>query len=328
MFVRLAAAHDMSGIFRLTPGGTGLWGNIQFSIDSEVREADYVVVLNFCREMQEFDVPRGNLWLLLQEPPVGHRKYLHRGDGPYDLVFTSDPDLHGPRYLQSHSCATIGLPDCYDDLVAAAPLPKTRGLSWVTSSREDLPGHKLRMRFLERLRAEVDLDLYGHGFRYIEDKGEGLRPYRYSLAFENHSGPYYWSEKITDCLLAWTVPIYYGCSRILDYFPAKSLIRIDPGDPKTPRQIQSILENDDYDSRLAAIAEARELFLNRYQIFPFLAAHIVAQESRAGVVPRVRRAVRLGPPKPPLPLMLQRRWAAARGSIGRQLLPSSRSPRP
>ena len=30
------------------------------------------------------------------------------------------------------------------------------------------------------------------------------------------------SEKIADCFLAWTMPIYYGCPRIAEYFPAES----------------------------------------------------------------------------------------------------------
>ena len=69
------------------------------------------------------------------------------------------------------------------------------------------------------------------GFKSIEDKWAGLAPYKYSLAIENAVTPDYWSEKIADCFLTWTLPIYYGCLNLEDYFPKQSFIRI-PFKPK------------------------------------------------------------------------------------------------
>src|SRR5687768_17715451 len=51
--------------------------------------------------------------------------------------------------------------------------------------------------------------------------------YRYSLAIENFSGPYYWTEKVIDCYLSWTMPLYFGCTNLADYFPAESFVQID-----------------------------------------------------------------------------------------------------
>ena len=49
---------------------------------------------------------------------------------------------------------------------------------------------------------------------------------------ENAVIPDYWTEKIADCFLAWTLPIYYGCPNLEDYFPEKSFIRIDIEKPE------------------------------------------------------------------------------------------------
>jgi hypothetical protein len=107
---------------------------------------------------------------------------------------------------------------------------------------------------------------------HIEDKWDGLAPYAYSLAIENYSGPDYWTEKLADCFLSWTIPIYYGCTNLEDYFPADSFIRIDIESPNLGvEQIKRIAANDDWDARLNALEEARNLYLHRYQFFPYVA---------------------------------------------------------
>ena len=132
-------------------------------------------------------------------------------------------------------------------------------------------GHKKRMNFLRRLQdSGLGFDLFGHGFNPIDNKYEGLGAYRYSLAIENHCQPHYWTEKVADCFLSWTMPIYYGCINLSDYFPEESFIQIDIDDPGVIDQIQNIVSGDLYLSNKDAIAEARRLVLDKYQLFPFL----------------------------------------------------------
>jgi hypothetical protein len=55
-----------------------------------------------------------------------------------------------------------------------------------------------------------------HGFgrlfgRPIEDKGDVLGPYRFSIAVESQKYPWYHSEKLFDCFAAKAVPLYWGC---------------------------------------------------------------------------------------------------------------------
>ena len=110
------------------------------------------------------------------------------------------------------------------------------------------------------------MDLFGKGINFIADKMDGLLPYRYSLAIENASIPYYFTEKINDCFLAYTVPLYYGCQNIDKFFPSKSYIPIDIGNSKAAiKKIRDVIETDDWNARLEAVKEARELVLNRYE---------------------------------------------------------------
>ena len=66
-----------------------------------------------------------------------------------------------------------------------------------------------------------------------------------------------------------TVPIYYGCTNLEEYFPAASFIRIDINKPEAALEIiTTMLASDSWEARLPALVEARNLILERYQFFP------------------------------------------------------------
>jgi hypothetical protein len=143
-------------------------------------------------------------------------------------------------------------------------------------------GHIQRMQFLQRLcESGQQIDLYGRGeFETplyngeIDDKWDALENYRYSLAIENYSGKNYFSEKILDPLLAWCMPIYWGCTNLSEYLPENSYIWIDITSEDSPERIQEIIQSGHREQNLDAIREARELILNRYQIWPRISEEI------------------------------------------------------
>jgi hypothetical protein len=261
-------------LMRQTPGCKGIWDNIEFTVES-IEDCDYVVVLNFAFEDTIVRCPPYNVWAIIQEPPVGIFKSWHRGAQSNYRVYTSDENLRGKRYVHSQPALPWYVDKDYDFLANYSPPLKKRRLSWITTNKSDLPGHSSRLRFLEGIRSKIEFDLFGLGFEPIKDKWDGLAPYQYSFAIENFRNPYYWSEKIADCFLAWTMPIYYGCSRICEYFPAESLIQIDTDDPGAAEEkIREAISSDLWFRNLDAINEARKLVLNRYQLFPFCAREI------------------------------------------------------
>jgi hypothetical protein len=148
------------------------------------------------------------------------------------------------------------------------PLPqKTKPVSCIASGLKQLKGHRLRLRFVDMLKQQIPaIDFFGKGSHYLPEKIDGLLPYRYSIAIENASIPFYFTEKINDCFLAWTVPLYFGCLNIGRFFPEKSFIKIDIRDPeKGIRTIRDVIEADDWNSRIEYLREARELVLHKYQ---------------------------------------------------------------
>jgi hypothetical protein len=75
-----------------------------------------------------------------------------------------------------------------------------------------------------------------------------LKEFKFSICFENTIQKNYISEKFWDCILTDTVPIYFGCSNILDYIPENCFINLtDHIDDYTyvKNKLSSIIENCD-----------------------------------------------------------------------------------
>ena len=159
-------------------------------------------------------------------------------------------------------------------------VPQKRGkISFITSTRTFLPGHKARMKFLKRVQSEFgnEVDFYGKGIKSIDDKAEALLPYKFSICIENSCINDYWTEKIADSFLAYAVPIYYGCKNIKRYFPENSTVLIDIRDIKGAIDtIGTIVENTDaiYGDMLPALRESRNKLMFEYNMFPFMVSYI------------------------------------------------------
>lgn len=119
---------------------------------------------------------------------------------------------------------------------------KTRFMSIMVSEKKNAPGHQYRHTLVKHILSKgLPIDIYGRGSKlykglygsiYKKDprlKGQftELEPYAnytYHICIENFMTPAYFSEKITNALLCSTTPVYWGCNRILDYFPANVIM--------------------------------------------------------------------------------------------------------
>ena len=96
-----------------------------------------------------------------------------------------------------------------------------------------------------------------------------------------------WTEKLADCFLSWTMPVYYGCTNLTKYFPPESFIQIDINSPDAAIQkLKTKLTQEFWESSLDSIREARELVLNKYQLFPFLVEQF-EKHHRSGAAKRM-----------------------------------------
>jgi len=270
--VRILKDYDWP-ILRQTPGSQGIWDGIRFTCDP-VEQCDYAVILDRVCEDTTVSCPPEHIWAVMQEPPNEFLRPMHRGMMSYHRIYTQDDDLQGPRYIHSQPALPWLVNKDYDQLIGCAVPIKERGISLIMSDLAASEGHRARLCFFEKMRDHIKFDLFGRGFVPIEDKWDALAPYRYSLVIENFRNPYYWSEKLADCLLAWAMPIYYGCTRINEYFPTEAVVSIDIDDPDANEKIRAVISSGLWDHNLDAISHARRLILDRYQLFPFLVGEI------------------------------------------------------
>jgi hypothetical protein len=154
-------------------------------------------------------VQRGIYWLL----PAFSRRY-HR-------VLTHDDYLM--RRLKQAERWIHGGTLIDPDQVGA--VTKTKRVSIIASKKRWARGHALRHRVIDWARDNnVDLDVFGGGYNWIDSKIDGHRPYCFSVVIENSSSPGYFSEQILDAMLCETVPIYWGAPDIGEFFEPEGII--------------------------------------------------------------------------------------------------------
>jgi len=286
----------------LTPNASCVWNEVAF-VPAGSMKTDWVGIFNQPkRRVFEFSGSPNRVFFAIGEPPTRMHRPLHLGQGHGTTVFTCDRDLvagnDGSRnyVLTPPMLRTWSVRRSFDQLQSGSICEKPRQLSWITSNISAMAGHRRRLKFLERLQKGLSFDLYGRGFRRVYDKWDVLAPYKYSIAFENTCAPGYFTEKLMDCYVCETMPIYIGDPHITNFFPKESLMVVDPGASDAVDQIRSIVASDAWRSNREAILEAKRRVLNEYNVFAMLSRLITEGMPPPGPAVRMRFSrVRLGP---------------------------------
>lgn len=163
----------------------------------------------------------------------------------------------------------------YDQLKAMPTPEKPKLLSVITSNKAFTQGHIDRLRFVETLKRHYGerMDVYGRGFQEFDDKWEVLSQYKYHIVIENSSQKYYWTEKLSDCLLAETFPFYYGCTNMEDYVPRDTYEPIDIHDAQSAiKIIDTAMAEGRYEKSVEVLKESKRLMMDKYNMFEYIAS--------------------------------------------------------
>jgi len=227
-------------IRNLTPNGNG---------DLKVDVGDIVIYTNHFQKNIDPKAKK-NIALMMEGPEINrtYYDYISNNNNKFDLVLTFDKTLLDRcENYKLNLYGTSWLHDSYIKIWS-----KSKVCSMVTSNKTATSGHKFRHVITNYItQHNVPVDIYGgnylqlphantkayshdHTPRHITNgKINALKDYMFSITIENSKEDYMFTEKLIDCFLTGTVPIYYGCPSICKFFNTYGIITIDSLDDLT-----------------------------------------------------------------------------------------------
>lgn len=260
-------------ILRQTPGYSSKWGNYEFFLDRVSEDYDFLVVFSYQPEEIRIKCSRENTIFVTGEPPsiqTFNIEFLRQ----YNHIISCQRNIDHPNLFLNQQGLPWHVKKSYDQLKKIRKIKKTKNISVITSNKLFTEGHRKRYEFCMKLKEvfKDKIDLYGRGVNDFEDKWDVLSEYKYSIAIENDFLEDYVTEKLSDCYLAYTLPIYYGCPNIDKYYNVESLVKIDINDFEfSKKTIEDLIDNESYyDEHFKFINESRTKVLDQYNFFAMI----------------------------------------------------------
>lgn len=261
-------------LIKQSSASVGRWGEYQFYLNDDQEDYDALVVFNIMSNKIDKTVCFKKKTIFIATEPFNVQQYHKRFMDQFSVVLTSQKEIKHSNKLIQHTGAPWFVNKSYDELKEMKPFTKNKKISIITSNKLITEGHKKRFEFVMKIKDyfEDEIDLFGRGINDFEDKWDVLAPYKYNICIENGSHKDYFTEKINDCFLAYTFPIYHGCTNLENYYNKDSFAQIDINNfEDSLRGIERILNDEDHYARhLDSIEDSRLKYLETYNIFPLL----------------------------------------------------------
>ena len=283
---------------RQTEDGCGSMGRVQFALASQPAEdlpastptTTWLVVFDEAPVGFYTTTPRERRILFVTEPPEIKkypRSYLGQFGtvvAPFDFrgverrsMVVGNPCLnwhYGVSRADGKYVSTFGRLDDFRHM----PVPQKTGLvSVVCSSKTATVAQRARIALVAMLRERLGdaLHVYGRGFNPVDDKMSAIAPYKYHLVLENNLLPHFWTEKLADAWLGWSLPLYLGAPNLGEVCPAAGFVPLPGGAPEACVQaVVQTLEAQLWEARQAELALCRTWVMETTNVFA-TAAHMI-----------------------------------------------------
>lgn len=218
--------------------------NIIISRDS-IKEGDVVIYTDYDVNSINSN-SKYNIASLIESPLVckSSYDYIQNNYNKFDMILTFyKPFLDlNPNKFKLQLYGTTWINEKHRQIYN-----KTKLCSLIASNKKNTIGQILRHSIIDYLimKNNTNVDFYGSRFNnlpymntkaYTEEhsgchisnqKINGLKDYMFSIVIENCKSDYYFTEKLIDCFLTGTVPIFWGCPSINNFFNVKGIIIFD-----------------------------------------------------------------------------------------------------
>lgn len=269
----------------MTKNNSGIWNGLTGV--SDVNSADVIIFIEGIPNNFNLNLLSKKKYICLPREPLVLKNWEK-----YNLPtgYTYENIIHAvtnPQFIDKN----------YDFLNDLEYKQHNNNFSAIISNKASGPGYKLRREFLISMSKKYPTlcDIYGAGWGNelgsaykgqldgyhkqspnikSNTKYSGLINYKYSLCLENCNRKNYFSEKFTDAILCWTMPIYYGCTNIEEFFSKDSYHIVDITHPDSIEKIKEIVSRPLTEKNIHALEEARYLILNKYNIWGLIEAKL------------------------------------------------------
>lgn len=193
-------------------------------------------------------------WLIEPRAIAPYPEKMEQYKQYFDYILTYDPELLATgdrKYLKY----IVGQSRVTDEEMNNLP-PKTKNISLISSGKRMAEGHILRRTVADAYAAAYDIDLYGNDFcRPFDEKVDALGAYKFSISIMNSKQDNFFTEILVDCFRTMTVPIFWGCPNVGEYFDTRGMIIFNDEE-----ELGDILDNlKPYEDFLPYLEENRKL---------------------------------------------------------------------
>jgi len=238
---------------------------IEWDRSKKFTDSDYIIFTDNLVYEARNNNKKDIAWLIEPYELQSHNyEYLRQNYNKFFKILTHDVDL-----LKLPNAYKIPYGGCWIKKEDFNIYSKDKNFSIVCSNKNYLSGHKFRHECVNAIKEVADI--YGNGYNPINYKLESLRNYRYQIVVENVKKDFWFTEKLIDCFVTGTIPIYYGCPSIHEFFDINGLITFNNTD-ELKHKIAN-LNSDYYNSKIESIKInfkiAQEYILSENSIYKF-----------------------------------------------------------
>jgi hypothetical protein len=220
--------------------GLSKYSNPESGWEKDITDYDVAIYTDAMGHKQTLDKTKINCSWIIEPPVINGENYgniLNKKD-EFKYIFTHIKNIansvdngvfipHGGIWIEDS-----------DILIH----PKTKMTSSIFSWKTWNHHHRMRFRVYDRLKDDGRVDFYGTGCeKPIDNKIEALKDYRFSITIENSVEEDYFTEKLLDCFLTGTIPIYIGTRTTKNYFDENGIIFFDE-DENLPQILDTLTE--------------------------------------------------------------------------------------
>ncbi len=199
--------------------------------------------------------------------PYDYDWILNRKDlwSEYDVIFTYEqemleriPNAHFRPAARASYGDDVLLDEKEWDKCKDNYKTKTKMISIFSSGKSFCEMHKFRNALAKECLKFCYADVYGSivDNRYLSSTKIVFEDYMFSIVIENDNcEKYYFTEKILDCFINQTIPIYLGASDIGKFFNSDGIIQLKKGDIDDIAEVLKVCTEKYYYERLDAVID-------------------------------------------------------------------------